>query len=180
MAQIGLPRITSGFSSLLRSLKILAQLPPSDEQKLIMAIVIGLTISVTIIVVVYVCARYASRREKRTPEAEKGVAYWTMKPCAYLIEGYICLITIIVSIAYFLVPHLFTPNLAGPVILAVLIGLVIIMILSYRMGRRLREQAQRAHEDTPTEHEAPTICSTCGKALERDEKFCSNCGAAVG
>jgi heme/copper-type cytochrome/quinol oxidase subunit 2 len=180
MVQINPLRITRSFSSIPRSLKILAQLPLSDQQILIMSIVIGIIISATIIVVVYVCASYASRREKRTPEAERGTVYWTMKPGAALIEGYICVITIIVSVAYFLVPHFFTPNLAVPVIAAVLIGVIIIVIISYRIGRRLREQAQEPHEGFPIEREAPTTCSTCGKALDRDEKFCGNCGAAIG
>ncbi len=168
------------FSPIPRSMKTLAQLPPSELQILIISIVIGVIISATIIIVIYVCASYASRREKRTPEAERGVVYWTMKPGSSLIEGYVCVITIIVAVAYFLVPHLFTPNLAVPIIIAVLIGLIIIMIISYRIGRRLREQAQETHEVSATEHEAPTTCPTCGNALGGDEKFCGSCGAAVG
>jgi amino acid transporter len=180
MVQINPLRITRSFSSIPRNRTILAQLPPSEQQILIMSIVIGIIISATIIVVVYVCASYASRREKRIPEAERGTVYWTMKPGAFLIEGYLCVITIIVSVAYFLVPHFFTPNLAVPVVAAVLIGLIIIVIISYRLGRRLREQTQETRKGFPTEREVPTTCSTCGKALNRDEKFCSNCGVAVG
>lgn len=179
MVQINPLRITRSLSSIPRSLKLLAQLSPSEQQNLIIAIVIGIIISATIIVIVYVCTSYASRREKRIPEAERGTVYWTMKPCAALIESYICVITIIVSVAYFLVPHFFTPNLVVPVIAAVLIGVIIILIISYRWGRQLREQAQEPPEGFPTVRKVPTTCPTCGHAINRDEKFCSNCGAAI-
>lgn len=133
------------FSFSPRSMDFFAQPPFSEQELIIISTVIGLLISAIIIVTVVVCASCSARREKRIPEHERGAVYWTMKSGELLIDGYICLFAIIIAVTFFLVPFIFTPNLAIPIVIVFLIGVLITVVISYILGRREREKVRETH-----------------------------------
>ena len=146
------------------------------------SLIMGIIIMVVIFGCIGACVLagyYYSKRQDRRPKSERSTFYQALNIWAMLIQVYVFFVAIIAGALYFFLPHLFVPELAFPVVGAILSGVVIIFVISYYLAWK-GKGASLISEATPEPKKPrPTSCPVCGNKLNPEDQFCSNCGATI-